>query len=65
MPAESIKHFAARIYFKANSPLSEGRLFEVFFDMPEEIIGEPSSEWRCTGHVVRVEQSKRRAEGGE
>ena len=23
--------------------------------MPEEIIGEPTSEWRCTGHVVRTE----------
>ena len=28
---------------------------EVFLNMPEEIIGEPTSEWRCTGHVVRVE----------
>jgi hypothetical protein len=24
--------------------------------MPEEITDEPSTEWRCTGHVVRVER---------
>jgi len=53
--AESINISQRGIYFKANSPLSEGEAIEVFFDMPEEIIGEPSSEWRCTGHVVRVE----------
>jgi len=23
--------------------------------MPEEISGSPTTEWRCTGHVVRVE----------
>ena len=23
--------------------------------MPEIVLGEPASEWRCTGHVVRVE----------
>lgn len=28
---------------------------EVFFNMPEIVLGEPASEWRCTGHVVRVE----------
>lgn len=26
--------------------------------MPEEISGEPTTEWRCTGHVVRVEPAK-------
>ena len=26
-----------------------------FLRMAEEITGEPSTEWRCTGHVVRVE----------
>jgi hypothetical protein len=28
---------------------------EVFLKMPEEVTGEPATEWRCTGHVVRVE----------
>ena len=53
--AESINISQRGIYFKTDSPLSEGEAIEVFFDMPEEIMGEPSSEWRCTGHVVRVE----------
>jgi hypothetical protein len=43
------------IYFATDSPLREGETVEVFFDMPGKIIGEPTSEWRCTGHVVRVE----------
>jgi hypothetical protein len=25
--------------------------------MPEEITDEPSAQWRCTGHVVRVERA--------
>jgi hypothetical protein len=28
---------------------------EVLLKMPEEITGETATEWRCTGHVVRVE----------
>ena len=31
---------------------------EVLFDMPEEVIGEATSEWRCTGHIVRVEEAR-------
>jgi hypothetical protein len=27
---------------------------EVVLKMPQEIPGEPETEWRCTGHVVRV-----------
>jgi len=23
--------------------------------MPEEITGKPATEWRCTGHVVRLQ----------
>ena len=28
---------------------------EILLNMPEQITDEPSSGWRCTGHVVRVE----------
>jgi hypothetical protein len=35
--------------------LHAGETVEVFFNMPEIVLGEPASEWRCTGHVVRVE----------
>lgn len=55
--AESANLSQRGIYFATNSRLSEGETVEVFFDMPEEVIGEASSEWRCTGHVVRVEKS--------
>ena len=27
---------------------------EVLLKMPEEITGEPTTEWLCSGHVVRV-----------
>lgn len=32
-----------------------GSAIEVLVTMPEEITGEPTTEWRCTGHVVRLE----------
>jgi len=52
---ESVNVSQRGIYFATNSALREGETVEVLFDMPGEIIGEPTSEWRCTGHVVRVE----------
>jgi hypothetical protein len=54
--AESVNLSQRGIYFAANSALSKGETVEVLFNMPEEIAGEPMSEWRCTGHVVRVEE---------
>ncbi len=53
--AESVNVSQRGIYFATDSLLREGETVEVFFNMPGEIIGEPTSEWRCTGHVVRVE----------
>jgi PilZ domain len=52
---ESVNVSQRGIYFATDSLLREGETVEVFFNMPEEIIGGPASEWRCTGHVVRVE----------
>jgi hypothetical protein len=37
--------------------LCEGEVVEVLLKMPEEVTGEETTEWRCTGHVVRVELS--------
>jgi hypothetical protein len=54
--AESVNLSQRGIYFATDSLLRKGETVEVFFNMPEEIIGEPTSEWRCTGHVVRVEE---------
>lgn len=53
--AESVNLSQRGIYFATNSTLSEGEAVEIFFNMPKEIVGEPTGEWRCTGHVVRVE----------
>jgi len=55
--AESVNVSLRGIYFAANSPLCEGEIVEVLLKMPEEVSGEPTTEWRCTGHVVRVEQA--------
>jgi hypothetical protein len=54
--AESVNLSQRGIYFATNTVLHKGETVEVLFNMPEEIVGEPASEWRCTGHVVRVEE---------
>jgi len=53
---ESVNLSQRGIYFATDSVVRKGETVEVFFNMPEEIIGEPTGEWRCTGHVVRVEE---------
>lgn len=58
LEAESVNLSQRGIYFATDSTLREGEAVEIFFNMPEEIIGEPTSEWRCTGHVVRVERKE-------
>jgi len=46
------------VYFATDTPFREGETIEVFFSMPEEITDEPATEWRCTGHVVRVDRAE-------
>ena len=53
---ESLNLSQHGVYFATESPLREGETVEIFFKMPEEITSQPSTEWRCTGHVVRVER---------
>jgi hypothetical protein len=53
--AESVNVSLRGIYFATKSPLCEGEIVEVLLKMPEEVSGEQATEWRCTGHVVRVE----------
>lgn len=57
LAAESVNLSQRGIFFATNSILYEGEAVEIYFDMPEEVIGEPTTEWRCTGHVVRVERT--------
>jgi PilZ domain len=56
--AECVNLSQRGIYFATDSKLSEGETVEVFFNMPEEVVGEATSEWRCTGHIVRVEEPR-------
>lgn len=53
--AESVNLSLRGIYFSTKTPLCEGEIVEVLLKMPEEVSGEETTEWRCTGHVVRVE----------
>jgi hypothetical protein len=45
------------IFFETHLDLPIGTVVEVFLRMPEEVSGEPTAEWRCTGHVVRVDSA--------
>ena len=62
--AESVNLSQRGIYFATNSLLHKGETVEVLFNMPEKIVGEPESEWRCTGHVVRVVPMMESTKGG-
>jgi hypothetical protein len=41
--------------FSSDSPMAIGTAVEILLKMPEEITGKPTTEWRCTGHVVRLQ----------
>jgi hypothetical protein len=43
-------------FFATNEPLAIGSAIEILLRMPQEITGKPTTEWRCTGHVVRLEE---------
>jgi hypothetical protein len=43
------------IFFAIDSPLTIGSAVEILLRMPEEVTGNPTTEWRCTGHVVHLE----------
>jgi Tfp pilus assembly protein PilZ len=44
------------MFFATDLRMGVGTVVEVVLKMPQEITGEPETEWRCTGHVVRVSQ---------
>jgi hypothetical protein len=52
---ESVNLSWRGIYFPTNSPLRVGTAVQVLLKMPEEITGQPTNEWLCSGHVVRFE----------
>jgi hypothetical protein len=53
---ESLNLSQGGIYYATNSAIREGEIVEILLNMPEEITDEPSLDWRCTGHVVRVDR---------
>ena len=42
------------IFFATESSFPIGTPVEIFLRMPEEVTGEPATDWLCTGHVVRI-----------
>jgi hypothetical protein len=53
--AESVNLSQRGIFFASSLRIAEGEVVEILLKMPEEITGQPTTEWRCTGQVVRVE----------
>jgi hypothetical protein len=53
--AESENLSASGIYFATNNTIPIGTVVEILLKMPEEITRVPTTEWLCTGHVVRAE----------
>lgn len=53
--AESVDLLERGIFFVTDTPFRQGEAIEILLKMPEEITGEPTTEWRCTGLVVRVQ----------
>ena len=42
-------------FFDTDAPLIIGSAVEILLKMPEEVTGKPAIDWRCKGHVVRLE----------
>lgn len=53
--SESVNLSERGILYATDSPPHIGTVVEVLLKMPEEVTGEPTTEWLCSGHVVRVE----------
>ena len=55
--AESVNISQRGILFATNSLFQKGETLDILLKMPEEITGDPPTEWLCTGHIMRVEPS--------
>ena len=53
--AESENLSERGLLFATDSVMPVGTVVEVLLKMPEAITGESTTEWLCSGHVVRVE----------
>ena len=52
--AESIDLSGRGALLDTELPLQLGSAVELHLKLPEEITGQPTTEWRCRGRVVRV-----------
>lgn len=52
---ESLNISKRGIYFATDLPLSKGAPVHLTFEMPKQVTHKAPSEWRCTGHVIRVQ----------
>jgi len=55
--AESIDLSGRGVLLETALPLEVGSTVELRLKLPEEITGQPTTEWRCRGYVVRLVQS--------
>jgi hypothetical protein len=53
--AESENLSDSGTFFATDAALAIGSAVEILLKMPEEVTGKPTMEWRCTGHLVRLE----------
>jgi hypothetical protein len=53
--AQSVNLSLCGIFFVTDSAPGKDDIVEILLKMPSEITGELTTEWCCTGHVVRVE----------
>ena len=42
------------VFFASDLELTKGAALDLLVEMPEQITGVPTTQWLCTGHVVRV-----------
>jgi len=51
---ESVNISESGVYFETDTPPREGAAVQIRLEMPREITGDATAEWRCTGKVVGV-----------
>jgi Tfp pilus assembly protein PilZ len=52
--AESKNLSQRGVFFATELDLNKGAALDLLLEMPEQITGVPTTQWLCTGHVVRV-----------
>jgi hypothetical protein len=52
---ESVNVSECGAYFETDTPPCEGAMMQIRLEMPKEVTGLPTVEWRCTGKVVRIQ----------